>query len=420
LYEISPDRSRLGEPSVLFQDLKDNPGLKDLLDLYINGKSWTNAVKTTARADLQSQYNEAQALTPASFHYDEPVALNNSGVPIDLDPVTGARTTGTTEFREWIDSGKWKDFLLHKWEQGFPGAEYIDVYGIDNYWESGGLSGHSYHPYNGQQAKIAELFCSSFDYVAEKARADKKLVAMTEGSSAIQEIHDRFAQQCNTGTGVYTFGDANGPTYPNLKYVSYALTWQGNQGGTGNANPVTGAYADEIAMAGEYEFYETPLYYHQSGDIDVDLDIPAFPGGLAVGFTQASVALAGAALSADKAWIVGAGDLPGIEIEDSRPGPSVGWDATITSGAQLTGPEAVDGKALGIAPEVLSVADNQTVTPGAAVAAWNVGFTAGTEFGSSPAGSSRGIASLGGELSYKLPATVTPGSYHGVVSVTVL
>jgi hypothetical protein len=421
LYEISPDRSRLGEPSVLFEDLTGNAELKALLDKYIDTKTgWTAAVKTTAHADLTEQYNEAQTLAPTSFHYGEPIALNNSGVPLDLDPTTGAQTTGTAQFRDWIDSGKWKDFLLNKWEQGFPGAEYVDVYGIDNYWESGNLNGHSYHPYRNQQAKIAELFCSSFDYVAEKARADKKLVAMTEGSSAIQEIHDRFASQCNTGAGQYQFGDEDGATYPNLKYVSYALTWQGGQTGTGNANPVTGAYRDEIAMAGEYELYETPLYYHQTGDIDVDLDIPAFAGGLAVGFDSASVSLADAALSPDKAWIVGSGDLPAVEIEDSRPGASVGWDATITAGAQLTGPESVDGKALGLAPEVLSVADNQAVIAGAAVAAWSAGFTAGTEFASSPVGESRGIASVGGELSYKIPATVTPGSYQGVLSITVL
>jgi hypothetical protein len=234
LYAISPDRSRLGEPSVLYQDLKGAPDLKALLDKYIDGKTWSAAVKATAHADLQAQYDEAQTLTETSFHWDEPIALNYSGVPL-----------GTAEFRDWVDSGKWKKLLMRKWEQGFPGSEFVDIYGIDNYWESGGANGHSYHPYNGQQAKILELFCSSFDYLAEKARADRKIVAMTEGNSQIQEIHDRFATSC---------GDEQ--KYPYLKYVSYALTWQGRQsGGTGDANPVTGAYRDQITMAGEFDFY---------------------------------------------------------------------------------------------------------------------------------------------------------------------
>ena len=248
LYTISPDRSRLGEPSWLYQDLKGSPELKALLDNYINTKTWSTAIKATARADLQAQYDEAQTLTETSFHWGEPIALNNSGVPLDLNPVTGARTTGTAEFREWIDSGKWKELLMRKWEQGFPGADNVDIYGIDNYWESGGTNGHSYHPYNGQPAKILELFCSSFDYVAEKARADHKIVAMTEGSSAIQEIHDRFANSCG-----------NQEKYPKIRYVSYALTWQGTQSGTGNANPVTGAYRDEITMAGERDFYTSDV-----------------------------------------------------------------------------------------------------------------------------------------------------------------
>ncbi|MDR1426430.1 MAG: glycoside hydrolase family 26 protein [Bifidobacteriaceae bacterium] len=158
-----------------------------------------------------------------------------------------------------------------------------------------------------------------------------------------------------------------------------------------------------------------------SGDIEVNLEIPAFAGGLAVGFSSVSMSLSDAALSADKAWIVGSGVLPAVEVEDTRPGASVGWDATIAAGDFLSGPQQVDGKALGIAPAVVSTAEGQTVTPGAAVAAWTEGFKSpGTQFGSSPAGASRGVASLGGTLAYKVPADVAPGSYSGVLSVTVL
>ncbi len=411
LYEISPDRSRLGEPSWLYEDLKGNPDLKALLDKYIDTKTtWSAAVKTTAHTDLQNQYDEAQALTEASFHWGEPIALNNSGVPLDLDPVTGARTTGSTQFREWVDSGKWKELLMRKWEQGFPGEEFVDVYGIDNYWESGGLNGHQYHPYNGQQAKVLEEFCSSFDYVAEKARADKKLVAMTEGSSQIQEIHDRFATSC---------GDP--VKYPNLKYVSYAMTWQGSQGGaTGNANPVTGAYKDEIAMAGEYALYTPPLYFHEDGDIVVDVPVPEFGGGLGLEFSATTVSLDNAALSADKVWIEASGALPPVTVEDTRPGASVGWDATIVAGQELVGPQSVDGRAFGLAPEVLSFSELQEVVAGPVVGAWDPGFTSGAGFGSSPAGRSRGVAELGGQLSVKIPGTVLPGTYVGTLSVTVL
>src|SRR5690606_8099775 len=121
----------------------------------------------------------------------------------------------------------------------------------------------------------------------------------------IQEIHDRFANSC---------GDE--AKYPNLKNVSYALTWQGTQGGaTGNANPVTGAYRDQIAMAGEYALYTTPTHFQESGDIDVDLEVPEFAGGLGLEFSETSMSLTDAELSADKAWIVGGGALPPVTVE---------------------------------------------------------------------------------------------------------
>jgi hypothetical protein len=422
LYEISPDRSRLGEPSWLYRDLTTT-GIKALIDKYIDTKTWSSTIKTRAHADLNDFYAEASDPSfPNSPHYNEPIALNNSGVPLDLNPETGAQTTATTQFREWIDSGRWKEFFLNKWKQGFPGKDYVDVYGIDNYWESGGQRGHSYHPYRDQQAKILELFCSSFDYVAELARADGKLVAMTEGSSGIQEIHDRFVNQCTT-TGV------NGATatlpegaYPNLKYVSYALTWRGGQSaGAGNANPVTGGYKDEFVMAGGVNFYEPPQYFHEHGDIDVDIELPAFPGGLGIEFSSSSLDLGEVSMSPDKAFWIGAGDLPAISVEDTRPGASVGWDATIVAGDTVVGPETIDGKAFGIAPSVIAAAEGQTVTPGAGAEAWAVGFKSpGTVLATSPAGASRGVAQVGGDVTFKAPATIGAGSFRGVFSVTVL
>jgi hypothetical protein len=422
LYEISPDRSRLGEPSWLYNDL-GTTGVRSLLDKYIDTKNWSSAVKTTAHQDLADAYAEVTGAgwSPSSPHWNEPVALNNSGVPLDLDPVTGARTTADTQFREWIDNGRWKTFFLNKWKQGFPGKEFVDVYGIDNYWESGGLNGHSYHPYNGQQAKILELFCSSFDYVAEMARADGKLVAMTEGSSAIQEIHDRFANQCTTGTGSNPVTLEEG-AYPNLKYVSYALTWRGGQSaGSGNANPVTGDYADEIVMAGEVNFYEAPHYFQEQGDIDVDIELPEFPGGLGLEFSSNSLDLGEVSLSSDKAFWLGAGSLPQIAVEDTRPGASVGWDATIVAGDTVTGPVTLDGKVFGIAPQVIAAAEGQTVTAGPGAAAWSEGFkTPGVLLATSPAGASRGVAQVGGAVSFKAPATTPAGAFRGVFSVTVL
>jgi len=437
IYEISPDRSRLGEPSYFYQDLMMPGGaaLFVLMNAYIDARTWSAAIKATAKADLLEFFTEVNTpgFGPTSFHWNEPFALNNQGVPLDLDPVTGARTTARTEFDSWWTTieangqSKWKNFFMHKWEQGFPGADYVDLYGIDNYWESGGLGGHSYHPYNGQAPKLLEMFCSTFDYVAEKARADQKLVAMTEGSSSTNEIYQRFVNECTgtitglTGTNTITEGK-----YPNLKYVSYALTWRGGTSTavacTNVANPACGPWSDYFVMAGDIAFYEEPIYFKQTGDIDVDLDIPEYLGGLGLEFSSNTMNLGTVALSTDKAFWEGAGTLPPIAIEDTRAAdPSLGWDATITAGDWVIGPGNIEGKAFGIAPEVLSVAYGQTVTAGAPVEAWFEGFVApGTELASSPAGGSRGVAEVGGDVSFKAPSLAPAGAYMGVFSVTLL
>ncbi|MDR2252435.1 MAG: glycoside hydrolase family 26 protein [Bifidobacteriaceae bacterium] len=442
LYAISPDRSRLGEPSVLYQDLKDNPTKKDVVDKYIDGKvgtpwcfewngqqfcfnmgGWDAATMAKAHADVQAAYDLAQTLDASSPQWDEPVIINFQGIPLDIDPVTGAVSeTVSTEFDAWFvrdpvtGTSRFEDQLWRKWSEGFPGADYVDLYGLDNYWENG--TGHQYHPYTGQTAKLEQMFVASLNIIAKHAREDGKLVALTEGSFSGAELISRVVQGGR---------DSFGNKYPYTKYTSYALTWWGPVYDATLSEAVDHAKFRWVSDAAQQPidnavpqwYAAAPACYTQDGDIDVELEIPQIAGGLGVEFSATSVTLYDAALSADRAWIVGSGDLPAVKVEDTRPGASVGWDATITAGQYLTGPQQVDGKALGIAPAVLSTAEGQVVTAGAPVAA-GVGFVAGTEFGSSPAGSSRGVASLGGELSYKIPSSVTPGSYKGVVSVTVL
>jgi hypothetical protein len=442
IYAISPDRSRLGEPSVLYADLKDSPDKKAAIDKYIETKlpveqcfiwggqqfcwpmgGWSEQIRTQAHADVQAAYDAAQSMDQTSPEWNEPVIINFQGIPLDIDPATGqVSETVSTEFDSWFvrdpvtGTSRFEDLIWKKWSEGFPGPDYVDVYGLDNYWENG--SGHNYHPYTGQTAKLKQMFVASLNIIAKHAREDGKLVALTEGSFSGAELINRV-----TASGRDSFGNA----YPYAKYTSYAMTWWGSLNDNTLVQTVdhakfrwvTDSTVQPIDNAVPHWYAAPPECFVQTGDIDVDLEIPEFPGGLAVGFASTSVALGDAALSADKAWIVGAADLPAVTVEDSRPGPSAGWDATISAGQYLSGPEQVGGSALGIAPEVVSVAEGQTVTPGAPVAA-GAGFVAGTEFGSSPAGASRGVAALGGELSYKIPATVTPGSYRGVLSVTVL
>ena len=159
-----------------------------------------------------------------------------------------------------------------------------------------------------------------------------------------------------------------------------------------------------------------------AGDINVELEIPEYLGGLGLEFSSNSMSLGSMGLSTDKAFWEGIGALPAITIEDMRAAdPSLGWDATITAGDWVIGPGNVDGKAFGIAPEVISAAYGQNVIPGAGVEAWFEGFkTPGTELASAAVGFSRGVAEVGGDVAFRAPSTVPAGAYSGVFSVTLL
>ncbi|MDR2252437.1 MAG: glycoside hydrolase family 26 protein [Bifidobacteriaceae bacterium] len=268
------------------------------------------------------------------------------------------------------------EYDANNWSTFSPGADYYDILSVDFY----DAEGYSQRRYD--QAKAI-------------AEADGKPMIIGE-TFTFQSAAEAAAQ-------------------PNW---TLTMPWGQRTWNYNTTAAMAEHYASSIGAADLPRFSTRNNF--SFGDIEVELEIPEFPGGLGLTFSATQVTLGDVSLSADKASIIGSGELPAVTVEDTRPGASQGWDATITAGEHLIGPGTqVAGSALGIAPEVLATAEGQVVTAGAPVAA-GVGFVDGTEFGSSPAGSSRGVASLGGQLSFKVPASVTPGSYRGVVSVTVL
>lgn len=229
LYAISPDRSRMGEPSYFISDLVDNPELKQLIDKYIDLRftgSSNASVRTVAHTRLSAYYVEANAegFDENSPRWEETIALNFQAVPLDLNQATGAvQNNVRAEFDTWFvrdpatGTSKFEDYFWSKYLEGFPGSDYVDVYGLDNYWENG--NGHSYNPYRNATAKLKELFVASINTVAKHAREDGKLVALTEGSFTGAELINRIVNN-----GADSFGDK----YPYAKYTSYAMTWWGN------------------------------------------------------------------------------------------------------------------------------------------------------------------------------------------------
>jgi len=432
LYTVSPDRSRTGEPSYLMNELVGNPDLKALLDLYIDSRatgtqSWAAGTRTTAKAQLQAQYDLANSPGFDSTHvkWNDQIFVNFQGIPLDLNPTTGARimTGASPEFDAWFvvdpvtGTSKFEDYFWNKWTEGFAGPDYVDVYGLDNYWENN-TTGHNYHPYNSQGAKLQMQFRSSLNTIAKHARQDGKISGLAEGGFTAANL-------------IPWLVDYDGTDFPYLKYVSFYVAWVGPQFQDTNLALardhnafrwiVDPARATIPNMLPDWKNMKVGCWL-QKGDIDVELEVPEYLGGLGIEFTDSSMSLGTVGLSADKVFWEGSGFLPAIVIEDMRAAdPSLGWDATITAGDVVIGPGSLDGKAFGIVPEVISSAWGQTVTAGLPKEAWFEGFkTPGTNLATAAAGASRGVAELGGEITFRAPSTSPAGSYSGVFSVTIL
>jgi hypothetical protein len=276
---------------------------------------------------------------------------------------------------EGLDGGL-AEYEANDWNSFNPGKDYYDVLSVDFYDAEGYAQRH-------------------YDQAMAIAAADRK--PMIVGETFVFQTPAEAAAQPNW-TLTMPWG---------------VRTWNNN-----TSQAMATHYAATIGSSGLPRF--STRNNGQRGDIEVELEIPEYAGGLGLEFTERSVTLGDVTLNADKTSFIASAALPKVYVEDTRSGPSLGWDATITAGEYLVGPQQIDGKALGVAPAVVSVAEGQVVTPGAPAAA-GVGFVGGTGFGSSPVGSSRGVAALGGVLSLKVPAATTlPGAYRGAVSVTVL
>jgi hypothetical protein len=72
---------------------------------------------------------------------------------------------------------------------------------------------------------------------------------------------------------------------------------------------------------------------------------------------------------------------------------------------------------------VLSSSDGQTVTPGASVAgalSGGSGIGGWSPIGSAAAGQGRGVAVLGADLVLETPVSQAPGTYQGLMILTII
>ncbi|MGY6501137.1 MAG: choice-of-anchor M domain-containing protein [Acidimicrobiales bacterium] len=120
---------------------------------------------------------------------------------------------------------------------------------------------------------------------------------------------------------------------------------------------------------------------------------------------------------------VATGEVTGIRVSDTR-GDDPGWTASgrVRSFTTVDG-DVLHGNNLGWAPKVLESSDGQSVSPGAAVdplLSGGTGVGAWRPLASSEAGSGRGTAVLGADLQLEAPVTLAPGTYQGLLILTVI
>jgi hypothetical protein len=158
---------------------------------------------------------------------------------------------------------------------------------------------------------------------------------------------------------------------------------------------------------------------------ELDVTLAATQGALTISVSDdgKSSTLSDLTLNEAADRYVSEGSITGITVTDTRSG-APGWTANgrvrglvTVDGAQLA------GKYLGWTPKVVSASNGQAVTAGDAV---SPGFTAGNgiqgwnTLGTAPAGASTGTAVLGADLAIEAPTTTAPGTYRGLVLITVI
>lgn len=125
--------------------------------------------------------------------------------------------------------------------------------------------------------------------------------------------------------------------------------------------------------------------------------------------------------SADR--YVATGEVAGIRVSDTR-SDDPGWVASgrVRSFTTIDG-DVLHGNNLGWAPKVLEASAGQSVSAGEAVEpllSGGTGIGAWRPLGSAEAGSGRGTAVLGADLRLEAPVTLAPGTYHGLLILTVI
>lgn len=125
----------------------------------------------------------------------------------------------------------------------YPGDDYVDIIGLDNYWDLGHGSNEA------PLAETREHFRRSLEYTVAIAQEKRKIPALTEGGVENIPAPDFWTATFLAGL------DANEQT----RQIAYALVWRNANRDRENRDHYFAPYPGQVSEDSFIEFYRSPL-----------------------------------------------------------------------------------------------------------------------------------------------------------------
>jgi len=146
--------------------------------------------------------------------------------------------------RSRIDMASFREDLLY----GYPGDDYVDILGIDNYWDLG-------HPSNEASAEEdARHFAESLSALAQLAAEKGKLAAMTEGGQDTLPEEDFWTARILPGLMADEW----------TQQIAYIQVWRNANRAKENRDHFYAPYVGHPGEADFVEFYDHPATFFEN------------------------------------------------------------------------------------------------------------------------------------------------------------
>lgn len=330
-----------------------------------------------------------------------------------LEKITDIQTGARTDFNPvsltlgggFLYSPSLSSNKIAKIDTATNAVQFLTITGINV-----GGRGASGIAYDAADDRLFIASQNSDEVVIADAATGATIAEVATGAGALNVSYDavhKLAYVTNFGGSTVTVLDNDGNKIANLPI---ARANHVTLDGAGNAYVVdknTGNKVWKISYLG------APVVVGGTASVDVLVDIPT-GGGLTLSVAGSSADLGVAALDPSATSYVAGGALPTVTVADVR-SAQPGWNLVGKVSEFTSDAGTFSGDSLGWAPKVLSSGAGQTVAAGSAKAS---GLSSGAALATSPAGASRGTATIGADLTLKAPTSVAPGAYAAVLTLT--